>query len=141
MGSLPLAKAGVGSAVNDTTRQVGGALGVAVLGSVFASTYGSHIVSSLRGLPSSSIAAATNSVGAALRSARRSAANKAPRSWKARRPRSSTRWTGDSSWGPGSRCWDRVVSLIWLPNRAAEAQVVEVEPALREPAFATEGAE
>ena len=34
MGSLPRAKAGVGSAVNDTTRQVGGALGVAVIGSV-----------------------------------------------------------------------------------------------------------
>src|SRR3546814_14167328 len=34
MGSLPRAKAGVGSAVNDTTRQVGGAVGVAVLGSV-----------------------------------------------------------------------------------------------------------
>ena len=32
MGALPLAKAGVGSAMNDTTRMVGGALGVAVLG-------------------------------------------------------------------------------------------------------------
>ena len=30
MGSLPLDKAGVGSAMNDTTRQVGGALGVAI---------------------------------------------------------------------------------------------------------------
>src|SRR3546814_14460167 len=38
MGSLPRAKAGVGSAVNDTTRQVGGAVGVAVLGSVLASS-------------------------------------------------------------------------------------------------------
>ena len=36
MGSLPPAKAGVGSAVNDTTRQTGGALGVAVIGSIFA---------------------------------------------------------------------------------------------------------
>jgi hypothetical protein len=35
MGSLPLARAGVGSAMNDTS-QVGGALGVAVLGSVLA---------------------------------------------------------------------------------------------------------
>jgi len=43
MGSLPLAKAGVGSAVNDTTRQVGGALGVAVVGSVLASVYGSKV--------------------------------------------------------------------------------------------------
>ena len=42
MGSLPRAKAGVGSAVNDTTRQVGGALGVAVIGSVMTSMYGSR---------------------------------------------------------------------------------------------------
>ena len=36
MGSLPRAKAGVGSAMNDTTRQTGGAIGVAVLGSILA---------------------------------------------------------------------------------------------------------
>jgi len=47
MGSLPRAKAGVGSAVNDTTRQVGGALGVAVVGSVMTSAYGSQLSSSL----------------------------------------------------------------------------------------------
>ncbi len=39
MGSLPLAKASVGSAVNDATRTTGGALGVAVLGSILASGY------------------------------------------------------------------------------------------------------
>ena len=39
MGSLPLAKAGVGSAVNDATRTLGGALGVAVLGSLLSSGY------------------------------------------------------------------------------------------------------
>ena len=39
MGSLPRARAGVGSAVNDTTRQTGGALGVAVIGSIFAAQY------------------------------------------------------------------------------------------------------
>jgi EmrB/QacA subfamily drug resistance transporter len=43
MGSLPKEKAGVGSAVNDATRQVGGALGVAVLGSVLSSSYGGRI--------------------------------------------------------------------------------------------------
>jgi hypothetical protein len=59
MGSLPRAKAGVGSAVNDTTRQVGGALGVAILGSLLASTYSSSLG---EGVP----AAARTSVGAAL---------------------------------------------------------------------------
>lgn len=43
MGSLPLAKAGVGSAVNDTTRQVGGALGVAIIGSVISSVYAGRV--------------------------------------------------------------------------------------------------
>jgi EmrB/QacA subfamily drug resistance transporter len=39
MGALPPARAGVGSAINDTTRQTGGALGVAVIGSIFLSLY------------------------------------------------------------------------------------------------------
>lgn len=39
MGSLPRDKAGVGSAVNDTTRQIGGALGVAIIGSALAGAY------------------------------------------------------------------------------------------------------
>ena len=39
MRSLPLHKAGVGSAVNDTTRELGGALGVAVMGSLVASQF------------------------------------------------------------------------------------------------------
>ncbi len=41
--SLPLDKAGVGSAVNDTTREVGGAIGIAVIGSVLNSTYKSGL--------------------------------------------------------------------------------------------------
>ncbi|HEY1737860.1 MAG TPA: DHA2 family efflux MFS transporter permease subunit [Acidimicrobiia bacterium] len=45
MGSLPPEKAGVGSAVNDTTREIGGALGVAILGSITASSYRSEITS------------------------------------------------------------------------------------------------
>jgi EmrB/QacA subfamily drug resistance transporter len=53
MGSVPRAKAGVGSAVNDTTRQVGGALGVAIIGSVMASTFTPRIAEVLSkvGLP------------------------------------------------------------------------------------------
>jgi EmrB/QacA subfamily drug resistance transporter len=43
MGSIPVNKAGVGSAMNDTTRQVGGALGVAILGTLLNSTYISRI--------------------------------------------------------------------------------------------------
>jgi EmrB/QacA subfamily drug resistance transporter len=46
MGSLSADKAGVGSAVNDTTRELGGTLGVAIVGSVFASIYSSRLDSS-----------------------------------------------------------------------------------------------
>ncbi len=39
MGSVPVDKAGVGSAMNDTTRQIGGALGIAILGTIMNRTY------------------------------------------------------------------------------------------------------
>jgi hypothetical protein len=66
MGSLPLAKTGVGSAMNDTTRLVGGALGVAVFGTVMSSAYASRIAPALSGLPAPAAAAAQDSVGGAM---------------------------------------------------------------------------
>jgi len=68
MGSLPLAKAGVGSAVNDTTRQVGGALGVAIIGSVLSSTYGPKVVEFFAGTPAppQAVDAAKGSLGGAI---------------------------------------------------------------------------
>lgn len=68
MGSLPRAKAGVGSAVNDTTRQVGGALGVAVIGSLVASVYAGGIddIAERFGLTGPSLTSARGSLGAAL---------------------------------------------------------------------------
>jgi EmrB/QacA subfamily drug resistance transporter len=50
MGAVPRGKAGAGSAVNDTTREVGGTLGVAIVGSVLNSAYGSHVLSALTAL-------------------------------------------------------------------------------------------
>jgi len=43
---LPPARAGVGSAVNDATRELGATLGVAVIGSVFSSVFGARLVDS-----------------------------------------------------------------------------------------------
>ena len=67
MGALPREKAGVGSAVNDATRELGGTLGVAVLGSVFSSVYGPKIADLLAGtpLPASAVEVARESVTAA----------------------------------------------------------------------------
>jgi predicted MFS family arabinose efflux permease len=43
MGSVPVDEAGVGSAMNDTNRQIGGALGVAILGTLLNSAYAKSI--------------------------------------------------------------------------------------------------
>jgi EmrB/QacA subfamily drug resistance transporter len=66
MGALPPAQAGVGSAVNDTTRSLGGALGVAIMGSVAASVFASRIHPALTHLPATVAAQAKASVGAAV---------------------------------------------------------------------------
>ncbi len=63
---LPPARAGVGSAVNDATRELGGTLGVAVVGSVFSSVYAAHLADGRFGhLPAAALAQAKDSVGAA----------------------------------------------------------------------------
>jgi EmrB/QacA subfamily drug resistance transporter len=49
MGSVPVNKAGVGSAMNNTLRQVGGALGVAVLGTLANNTYLAKVNAALAG--------------------------------------------------------------------------------------------
>lgn len=64
---LPPAKAGVGSAVNDATREAGGTLGVAVIGSVFTSIYTHHLAgTAVAALPAQAANAARDSVGAAF---------------------------------------------------------------------------
>ncbi len=70
MGSLPADKAGVGSAMNDTTREIGGALGVAILGSIANAVYSSRIESApgfdqLAAASPQAAHALTDSVGAA----------------------------------------------------------------------------
>ncbi|MGE5408961.1 MAG: MFS transporter [Syntrophothermus sp.] len=67
MGVVPRAKAGVGSAVNDATRLLGGTLGVAVIGSIYASLFSGRLGSLLpAALPPSLADASGSSVGAAL---------------------------------------------------------------------------
>jgi MFS transporter, DHA2 family, multidrug resistance protein len=71
MSSVPHAKAGVGSAVNDTTREVGGALGIAVLGSISNAAYRSSIDLDSLALPADLRGPAEESVGAATQIASR----------------------------------------------------------------------
>jgi len=68
MGSLPPDRAGVGSAVNDTTRELGGTLGVAIAGSLLASVYTSKVVAGLAHtpVPAPAVSVAKSSLGGAL---------------------------------------------------------------------------
>jgi MFS transporter, DHA2 family, multidrug resistance protein len=65
MGSVPEEKAGVGSAMNDVTRQVAGALGTAVIGSLMSSLYASRVADSVSALPDAARTAAEDSIGRA----------------------------------------------------------------------------
>ena len=56
----------VGSAINDTTRVAGGALGVAVLGSLLASGYRGHMDSAVSALPAPARDVAQDSLAGAL---------------------------------------------------------------------------
>jgi Na+/melibiose symporter-like transporter/AcrR family transcriptional regulator len=74
MGSLPPEKAGVGSAMNDTTREIGGALGVAILGSIATSVYTSTIIANpefaeLKAASPAAARAVQDSVGGAAQAA------------------------------------------------------------------------
>jgi len=74
VGSLPRAKQGVASAVNDTARELGAAFGIAILGSAFNSGYRSHIDGNLRGLTPAARAAAHEAPAAAIAVAQKAGA-------------------------------------------------------------------
>jgi hypothetical protein len=70
MRSLPRAKAGIGSAVNNIATYVMGSISVATLGSILSSIYSSRFlkaVESIQGLPTALVDKASDSVGAAVR--------------------------------------------------------------------------
>jgi EmrB/QacA subfamily drug resistance transporter len=70
MSTVPPGSAGVGSAMNDTTREMGGALGVAVLGSLLTTRYTGALGPALSGLPADAQATANTGLAGALDIAR-----------------------------------------------------------------------
>jgi hypothetical protein len=136
MGSLPREKAGVGSAVNDTTREVGGALGVAILGSLLAAGYHSSMSSSaaVAGLPADQAAVAHDSLGGAVQvagqlgSAGQSLLADATHAFVD--AMSSTVLVG-----AGVALIGAIIALVWLPSRALAPveepeEVVDAQPVL-----------
>ncbi|HTJ77010.1 MAG TPA: MFS transporter, partial [Acidimicrobiales bacterium] len=135
MGSLPRAKAGVGSAVNDTTRQVGGALGVAILGSLLASSYRSSLGSAVP-------EAAKASVGGALEVARSLGGDQGAALAHAARHAYVNGMGVGVLVAAGVALVGSLVALVFLPSRARlevephAEEVVEIEGAIPEAATA-----
>jgi len=66
MSAVPPRRAGAGSAMNDATRELGAALGVAVMGSIAASEYGGRLAHLIAGVPPASRHQARSSLAGAL---------------------------------------------------------------------------
>ncbi len=128
MGSLPKAKAGVGSAVNDTTREVGGALGVAILGSLLAASYHSSMDASpaVQALPAPAAAAAHDSLGGAVHVAGEMGA--AGSALVADASRAFVDAMGSTVLvGAAVALAGALIALIWLPSRAPAEADIELE--------------
>jgi DHA2 family multidrug resistance protein-like MFS transporter len=125
MGSVTREKAGIASAVNDTAREVGGTLGVAVVGSVFASLYGPKILDNLAGLPipKEGLDAAESSMAAALIVAERAPAAGQGAIVTAARDAFMSGWMSASLVAAGIAIVGSVLTLVFLPNRAASHDI------------------
>jgi EmrB/QacA subfamily drug resistance transporter len=66
MGAFPEEELGVGSAVNDTSTELGGAIGIAILGSLLSTSYASNLSDATAGskLPAHALSQAQDSVAA-----------------------------------------------------------------------------
>ena len=66
MGAVPREQAGVGSAMNDTTREVGGALGIAIMGSILSTSFNHALAPVTAQLPPQAATVAHDSIGGAF---------------------------------------------------------------------------
>jgi hypothetical protein len=133
MGAISRAKAGVGSAVNDSTRLIGGTLGVAVLGSVYASVYGSRLTATIPAVPARIAAIAHQSVGAAYLAAGKIAALGHPALGQALQHASTNAFLRGLSTGAlvagGVAAVGAVLAARFLPAQPASPTVDETETA------------
>ncbi|HEY5154952.1 MAG TPA: MFS transporter [Acidimicrobiales bacterium] len=132
MGSLPRDKAGVGSAVNDTTRQVGGALGVAIIGSVYSSVFAGSMVSALKAsgasIPADVAAQVSDSIGAALGTAKAVGGTQGQALADAARTAFVDGMHRGVIVGAAIALLGAVVALLFLPARAPESAEDGIEP-------------
>lgn len=130
MGSLPPEKAGVGSAVNDTTREIGGALGVAILGSILSSVYRKEITKTdvyalAKQTSPEGAAAIRDSVGAAAEVAKQVPANVAKTLTAATNEAFVHALDRTVFVAAGIALVGALVAAVWLPSHAEPARSPE----------------
>jgi DHA2 family multidrug resistance protein-like MFS transporter len=145
MGALPAGKAGAGSAVNDTTREVGGTLGVAIVGSVLNSAYGAHVLSGLTalGAPAATGHLAGQSVVAGMNVAARFPAPLRDAAASAVRSAFVAGLHRGSLVAAGTALAAALVALVFVPARAAAGEdlvFVQTDAADSAPSMTRQGA-
>ncbi len=141
MGAISRRKAGVGSAVNDSTRLIGGTLGVAVIGSVYASVYGSRLTATVpSGLPGRVTALAHQSVGAAYAAADKINALGHPVLGNALRHASANAFIRGLTIGAvvagGVAAVGAILAVLFLPAQPSDPADASVDATPAEPAVA-----
>ncbi len=123
MGALPPEQFGVGSAVNDSVREIGGAFGVAILGSLFAAAYASTMDAAtvVAGLPAEAAAAARDSLGGAAAVATTIGGEAGAGLLATAQAAFVDAMSMTSLIGIGFAVAGALVAIIWLPDRATDA--------------------
>jgi EmrB/QacA subfamily drug resistance transporter len=136
MGALPRAKAGVGSAMNDVVRELGGTLGIAVLGSILSSGYGSGMADATAGLPHAAADAASDSVGAANEVGAQLGGGAGARLIDTANGAFVDAMTTTATLAAATAAIGVLIALAFLPSRARAATPAPLRPELLEPAMA-----
>lgn len=121
MSAVPRSRAGMGSATNDTTRELGGSLGVAVLGSLLAGQYTQKIAPAAAQLPEQVRGVVESSLTGALKVAESLPQQYAPALIEAAK----NAWIGGFKYalmvGAVVIASSAVVAFVWLPNKSEES--------------------
>ena len=118
-GSLPVEEQGVASALNDTVRELGGAVGVALIGSVLSSAYSSAVSDATVGLPEEAANVVQEGIGGAVVVA----GQMGPQGetlLHAARTAFVDAWTSSIWISAGLAVVAAVFALVWTPSRRAE---------------------
>ena len=122
--SLPPEEQGVASALNDTVREVGAAVGVALLGSVMSAGYSSAVSSSTGALPAEAAHAVEEGIGGAvgvsMQMAEAGFVEPAGALMEAAKSAFLDGWTGSMWVSAGIALMVAVVSIFWTPSRSNE---------------------